>query len=189
MSLLLLAVAALGYAALQIQTLGATDDALIRTQSITLLHSAAEQIRINAVDNVINQTLISEQSFNNTSTNETASDVLAHYAKQFAIEPSVSTDTALASIDCQNQPCLPKDRATYDVLELKARAANIGVTLGLVACPNGQVTANNTAISSYCLVAAWNATTATRGDTSQDCFEAQLGGYSKEADCVFMEAY
>lgn len=181
--------AALGYAALQIQTLGSTDEALIRTQSITLLHSATEKIRINAVDNVVNHTMARQRETsnldsNNLVSNVTVSDMLAYYAKQFKKESS-----ELTPLDCRIKACAPKDIAINDVIELNKQSATIGVSLGMSLCPGIKAQVGTAQTYGYCLIAAWNETNPTQGSKTQDCFESDAGEYAKNADCIYMETY
>lgn len=175
-ALLLLAVAALGYSALQAQALKSTDESLTRTQALTLLRSAAEKIRTNGLGSTY--TLTIADSGGKTTT--TQDQILNYY------QTKINQSAIPAVISCTSNGdsgCSPKNMADNDVHQIRTNAAAIGVDIGMVICP-GTASAGKT----KCLVAAWNGTTPTKGSGGSDCMNA-AGIYRFNADCVYLEAY
>lgn len=161
-SLLLLAVTALGYSALQARSIASTDEAMVRTQAQIILSNAAERIRINSI----------------------SADVLSAY------QTHLTAATAPSTVTCSKAAkCTPEIVAKNDVAMLREQASAEGIKLGMVTCPGTTAT---TAAQTKCLVAAWNDThpivIATGSAVTNACFKED-GNYLSDADCVYMEAY
>lgn len=174
-ALLLLAVAALGYTALQAKALKSTDESLTRTQALTVLRSTAEKIRTNGLGSTYMLTTEAEDG----KSVQTKAQILDYYLK--ILNEDIGGPP---SGECTEKGCTPKEMADRDVYEIKKQADDIGVSLGMVVCP-GTAEAGKT----KCLIAAWNGTTPTAGDESTDCMNEESGAYRFNADCVYMEAY
>jgi|26BtaG_2_1085354.scaffolds.fasta_scaffold00258_8 type IV pilus assembly protein PilV len=172
-ALLLLAVAALGYTALQAKALKSTDESLTRTQALTLLRSTAEKIRTNGLGSTYELTVTE-----NGTTTKTKAQILDYY--QTLLNKAVATTAPAA---CADTGCSPEQMANHDVFNIKTQAQTFGINIGMTVCP-GTADAGKT----KCLVAAWNNTTPTLGAGSTDCMNA-AGSYRFNADCVYMEAY
>lgn len=170
-ALLLLAVAALGYLSLQAQSLGKTDESLSRTQAINLIHSAAEMIRVNAIDMSYSINLTAK-----TPNYNLKDTTITSYKNKL--------NGGLAGLgpvkDCLTYACTQQELVIYDVKQLLDKANSISVKLGMDACPGSA--------NSHCIIAAWKNTDAKMGAALPNCMKA-TGAYNFGADCVYMEAY
>lgn len=176
-ALLLLAVAALGYAALQTRALRSTDEALTRTQALTILNNTAEKIRTNGLQN--NYTLVVTPASGTTPETTTSGQIIEYYATQ--LNQSVGNITSHTCATAT--PCTPKDIADNDIIELKTIAGASGIKLGSVTCPSTSAKGATT-----CLVAAWGNTNPTMGSGTAHCMQSS-GAYNFSAECVYMESY
>lgn len=172
-ALLLLAVAALGYSALQARAMAKTDESLSRTQAINLMHSAVEMIRVNAIDMSYKVNLTA------TTPNYNLKDDIITYYKQ-----RLNGTVPLGPIkNCLTNACTQQELATYDIKQLKDQADSISVTLGMDICPG-----TTSKGKSHCIIAAWKNTEAKIGAALPNCIKS-TGAYNFGADCVYMEAY
>lgn len=173
-ALLLLAVAALGYTALQAKALKSTDESLTRTQALTLLRSTAEKIRTNGLGSTYELTVTK-----NGTTTKTKAQILDYY-QTLLNQPVAPSEPS----PCGATGCSPEQMANHDVYTIKTQAKSIGVDIGMTVCP-GTAKAGKT----KCLIAAWNGTTPTADAKPTDCMDKDSGAYRFNADCVYMEAY
>lgn len=180
-ALLLLAVAALGYSALQAQSIKSTDEALTRTHAINLMHNTAQKIRVNGID----ATYIKEITDKKTGkTTQTTDQILELYAEK------INLNTMPADVKCDNG-CTPSQQVTKDVRELwKASGGSEGtnddrdIRLGMDKCPGRAGNPSN----NYCLFAAWKDTEPKKGNASPKCMTEE-GAYLFNANCIMMEVY
>ena len=176
-SLLILAIAVLGFAAMQGQAIKATDESLERTQSLVMMRNMGEKIRLNPTAITAYQTAI------NTPT---------------ASEPAISC--GLYGSD--TTACTPAQLAAAEAYLYTQDMNNHGFTVNLHPCPStgGQTAAN--IMYSWCLISAWGNTKPTIGTDSNpehgmDCLTSQVtneddsitkgGIYHSGATCMFME--
>lgn len=181
-ALLLLAVAALGYSALQARSLQSTDESLTRTNAINLIRNAAEKIRTNGVDAVY---LARQNNPNNKTQNIDTVQILKLYATH------LNATSAPADVTC-NQGCTSEQQVIKDVRELwKTAGGTFGGTddrdikLGMETCP--YKSASNKS-NNYCIFAAWKDTNPRLGTDDNSCMNYS-GIYLFNANCVMMEAY
>ncbi|MBU5616827.1 type IV pilus modification protein PilV [Psychrobacter sp. TAE2020] len=178
-ALLLLAVAILGYSALQGQAIKATNESFERSQSIVIMRNIAEKIHANPFAIETYQTNI-----NNVDT---------------VTAPSIQCGLDGAAVTTL---CTPVQFAEAESYKIKANLQNYDFQIQMHPCPNtggngADVTSN--IMFSYCLISAWGNTTATVGsDEDTDCLTAtvidvddvveQVGGnYHSKATCMMME--
>lgn len=172
-SLLILAVAVLGFTAMQGQAIKATDESLERTQSLVMMRNMGEKIRLNPTAITAYQTAI------NTPT---------------ASAPAISC--GLYGSD--TTACTPAQLAAAEAYVYTQDMSNHGFTVNLYACPStgGQDATN--VMYSWCLISAWGNTTPTIGGNADiDCLTPQVanadttitlgGAYHPKATCMFME--
>lgn len=106
-SLLILAIAILGFAALQYRAGEATIEAGYRIQAINLARDLSERIRIN------------REEF------ETYKDELSTASKQRE-----------ASKNCDSEQCTAAELADFDIAQVVAKANVIGMTMNIMQCQN-----------------------------------------------------
>jgi len=171
-SLLLLAVAVLGFSAMQMSAIKATDESLMRTRSLTIMRGGAETMRTNpsgisAFKTAINSTL---DSINVDGTGITKDSCIKN------------TDTAPTAADS----CTIDQLATRDGLLINSYAGENDISIGMVpgGCPS---TSGNQ--ERQCFVASWGDTTVALDDTAADACANANGTYKNGAECFIMEAY
>lgn len=172
-SLLILAIAVLGFAAMQGQAIKATDESLERTQSLVMMRNMGEKIRLNPTAITAYQTAI----------NAPAANAPSKSCGLYGTNTSVCTPSQLAAAEAYLY--------TQDM-------SNYGFIVNLHPCPStGGETATNI-MYSWCLISAWGETTPTIGtDEDVDCLTSQIsnddnsitkgGTYHSGATCMFME--
>ena len=159
-ALLLLAVAALGYSALQARSIGTTDEAIMRTQAQIILGNAAERIR----------------------TNSASTTALAAYQTHLtaATLPTVVTCSTTTK-------CTPETIAKNDVVALRTQASAEGIRLGMVTCP-GTVSKAETKCLIAAWNDTHPIKASADSAETPPCIKED-GTYFANADCVYMEAY
>lgn len=176
-SLLILAIAVLGFAAMQGQAIKATDESLERTQSLVMMRNMGEKIRLNPTAISAYQTAI----------NAPATNAPGKSCGLYGTDKTACTSVQLATAEAYLY--------TEDM-------NNHGFIVNLHPCPStGGQTATNI-MYSWCLVSAWGNTRPTIGIDSNpeggmDCLTSQKtneddsitkgGIYHPSATCMFME--
>lgn len=189
-ALMLLAIAVLGFTAMQMTAVKATDESLMRTRALTVMRGAAEMMRANAEGIPAFKTAI-----NGTATTITNTD---------------TSNVAITKDSCISggtpASCTIKQLAVKDALTVKQYATDNELSVGMATCPNTRTTvtnADNTTTTTtsagqdrQCLIASWGDTdpifldTAVATDTTKDkpCADED-GIYSNGVQCFIMEAY
>lgn len=189
-ALMLLAIAVLGFTAMQMTAVKATDESLMRTRALTVMRGAAEMMRANAEGIPAFKTAI-----NGTATTITNTD---------------TSNVAITKDSCISggtpASCTIKQLAVKDALTVKQYATDNELSIGMATCPNTRNTvtnADNTTTTTtsvgqdrQCLIASWGDTdpifldTAVATDTTKDkpCADED-GVYQMGAQCFIMEAY
>lgn len=171
-SLLLLAVAVLGFSAMQMSAVKATDESLMRTRALTIIRGGAETMRTNP------------------------SGIAAFKAAVNGTSDSISVDgSAITKNSCMNHTstapvladfCTINQLATRDGLLMKSYAVANDVNIGMV--PNGcPGTSGSQEIQ--CFVASWGDTTVELSDSASDACANANGSYKNGAECFIVEAY
>ena len=166
-SLLLLAVAVLGYVALQSKALSATDESITKTNIITLVRDVADRVRYNP------------------SVMDDYQSSLAEYGKKF----ENSGTTAAPTPDCLTAVCNAKQQAAKDSFIAAQKAYRSGYQLAMVVCP----AAASGIMQTRCLIGSWGSTLPTIGsdtdpsDGSMDCIDGTAGDYHRGSECLIME--
>lgn len=158
-ALLILSIGILGFTALQIRAVAATDEAFNRVQAMNLARDLAERIRANRT------AITTYQSNLNTATqvDETA---LAANSK------------CLATTTCTNI-----QMANYDSAQIVSRAKVIGLSIKMPVCPG--ITNSTRA----CIYVAWNKTTPTDTTITSATACTKNGVYQSNSQCIVLEAY
>ena len=164
-ALLLLAVAVLGFSAMQITAIKATDETILRSQALSLMRGGAEMMRANP-DGITSF----RDALNDTETSIPVDD------DTITKDSCVTTGTTLKS-------CTVNQLAARDALALKAQASQSGVKVRADICP-----ATTTGQPLTCLIAAWGNTEPSFGTAANDCMK-ETGDYNIGVSCFVMEAY
>ena len=178
-ALLLLAVAILGYSALQGQAIKSTNESFERSQSLVMMRNIAEKIHANP-------------------------SAIATYAAQLnvaAVPTAPSNQCGLNGVAVTTL-CTPAQLATAESYKVRADLQNYDFQIQMHPCPNtggtGATAATNIMFS-YCLISAWGDTTPTIGVTADtDCLTSRVvddadvveqagGNYHPKATCMMME--
>lgn len=171
-ALLLLAVAVLGFSAMQMSAIKATDESLMRTRSLAIMRGGAETMRTNPAGIAAFKTAI-----NGTSDTITIDDKSITKASCLT-----SADTAPTAGD----GCNINQLATRDGLLLRSYASANDINIAMV--PNGcPGTSGNQELQ--CFVASWGDTTVELSDSASDACANASGSYKNGAECFIMEAY
>ena len=150
-ALLVLAIGILGFIALQYRSVEATSEAINRVQAMNVARDMAERIRVNR-------------------------DAIATYKTE---TETADSQTSFAK-DCTSEGCSAIELADYDVAQVTAKAAVLGMTVNMLGCPGNNDGRN-------CLYVAWGDTSATDGTTAGDCTNGTA--YVSTSTCVIMETY
>ena len=178
-ALLLLAVAVLGYSALQGRAIKATNESFERSQSLVMMRNIAEKIHANPF-------------------------AIETYETQINDMDSVTAPSTQCGLDgvAVTTLCTPVQLAEAESYKIKLDLQNYDFQIQMHPCPNTGGTGADAATNimfSYCLISAWGDTTATIGsDDETDCLTAQVavaenvaaqagGNYHSAATCMMME--
>lgn len=180
-ALLLLAIAVLGYSALQGQAIKATNESFERSQSLVMMRNIAEKIHANPFVVTTYESEINDM------------DSITAPTKQCGLDGVVVTATSF---------CTAAELAEAESYKIKVDLQDYDFQIQMHPCPN---TGGNGAdptdniMYSYCLISAWGDTTPTVGsDDEIDCLTARVvddqdvveqagGNYHSAATCMMME--
>lgn len=171
-ALLLLAVAVLGFSAMQMTAIKATDESIMRTRALTIMRGGAEAIRTNPTGISAFRTALNGDTDSVTIDGEAIT-------KDSCVQ---NTNTA----PTEELSCTISQLATRDGLLMKSYAADNDIDLGMV--PNGcPGTSGNQ--ERQCFVASWGNTTVQLDDSAANACADAEGTYKNGAECFIMEAY
>lgn len=161
--LALLAVAILGFSAMQMNAIKATDESLIRTDAMTAMRALSEEMRLD----------------------QNHRDI---YEEKIAALNTSDYSTFLGSLsvlesDCTSKACDKTHQIEYNIRRFSERLGEHQIMLGMANCP-GTIDAT----AKRCLISSWGATRPDFDGTSTSCATAQ-GAYMNGASCVILEAY
>lgn len=160
-SLLILAVAILGFSAMQMQSIKSTSESVDRSQTLLMMRSLAEKIRANP------------------SAIATYQDALNKvYADTFT-QPS--------NLCVGSTTCTATDIANAEVWKLKTQLTSTGLQMDLQPCPStggGGTTASTNVMYSYCLITAWGNTTPTIGTDNNPVKDPNIANDKGTMDCL-----
>lgn len=212
-ALMLLAIAVLGFTAMQMTAVKATDESLMRTRALTVLRGAAEMMRANidgipAFKTAINTATVTIDA---TTGEKNVNPITNNDTKNLpALDEETGTDQAITKDSCMTGgtpvSCTIKQLAVKDALTVKQYATDNGLKVGMATCPTKRTTTTSasgvaTTISTVgqdrqCLIAAWGDTDPifldepVASDTTKDkpCANEDAV-YNFGAQCFIMEAY
>ena len=171
-ALLLLAVAVLGFTAMQMSAIKATDESMMRTRALTIMRGGAENMRNNPNGIADFKTAINGSV-----------DTVTVGGKAIT-KASCTLNAATAPVAADS--CSLEQLATRDGLLLKSFAADNDISIGLL--PNGCPDTKGKQ-ERQCFVASWGDTTTTISDSVANACANVNGTYKNGAECFIMEAY
>ena len=199
-AVLLLSVAVLGFSALQVRAVSATDESLVRTKSLTLVRNLAEIMRAYpeayvtgggaAFVSVTPDTALAiptiQAIISSTATDNIKVDTktISRNGANNCLSNGTTTDADSKKIP--NKLCNISQLATRDALMVKQLAKDEGVELAVVTCPG---TTKQAIQQQMCIVTAWNGTKALLDDTDVKACAGANGVYKTGSQCLISEAY
>lgn len=212
-AVLLLSVAVLGFSALQMRAISATDESLVRTKSLTLVRNLAEVMRAYPDSYVTNDGTV----FTTVLPDKAGAVPIV---QAIASIPTLSTDTSgyysvkvdgtvintNGSNNCHStatvknaknelvpsQICSTNQLAALDTLLVKQMAREENIELAVVRCPAD--TGQEAIQQHMCIITAWNGTKPllidddNKGNNSNACADSK-GVYKIGSQCLISEAY
>lgn len=186
-SLLLLAIAVLGFVGLQLRAVGAANESLNKIQAMNIARDFAERIRINPYA----FTLLDKN--NAPITNDTTKSAYAKAVEEYrALTTSHTWGSCIGISDCTSA-----NMAIEDVKQVVDKANQQGMTINILPCAasitttdvNGESTTSSTNLNSgrSCIYVAWDTTTATEGSGNNDC--TLYGKLKDNSKCIVVETY
>jgi len=172
-ALLLLAVAVLGFSALNMVSVKATDDSVLIANANTLMRGLSEDLRLNPSSISIYQKNIQGVLGNVSSTKDYCAAVKDY-------------KTISVKRNCDSGSCTGVELSNYNSWRAMKQACNNGVLLNMITCPG----TDNKQLR-QCIIASWNGTDpvfGTSSDSSKACANAS-GIYHAGSDCLIMESY
>ena len=200
-AVLLLSVAVLGFSALQMRAVGATDESLVRTKSLTVVRNLAEVMRAYPEAYVTG----TGTTFASAASDESGAIPTIQAVVSSEATDTVKVDNADISILATGNNCLstaietdddgnktPKQSCTInqlaarDALMIKKTATDEGLKVTVVTCPG---TTTDAFQQQMCVITAWNGTKAILDDNDVDACAKANGTYKTRSNCLISEAY
>ena len=205
-AVLLLSIAVLGFSALQMRAVGATDESLVRTKSLTVVRNLAEVMRAYPEAYVTGsgttftsaspsdtgaqptiQAVVSSEATNTVKVDGTDISILATGNNCL----STAIDTDEDGNKTSKQSCTINQLAARDALMIKKTATDEGLKVTVVACPG----TTDAFQQQMCVITAWNDTEAVLDDNDDEtdentkaCADAK-GVYKTGSSCLISETY
>lgn len=187
-AVLLLSVAILGFSALQVRAISATDESLVRTKSLTLVRNLAEVMRAYPDAYVTG----SGTSFSSGSSTDTGAQPTIQAVVSSTAVDTVIIDTEEISINGDNNclstsaiPCNINQLVAREGLLIKKMATDSDIAISVATCPG---TSTASIQNQMCIITAWNGTQAIISDADDACATAN-GVYKLGSHCLISEAY
>ena len=158
-ALMLLAIAVLGFVALQLRAVEATAEGANRIQAMNIARDLAEKIRINRT-------------------------AMASYATALG---SV-TNQAATPTNCYTAFCTPEAKAGFDVNEAYLQADSLGMRLNMLSCP-GTANGRQCIYVAWGKTDAVDTTATTTGHTACTTSSSSSFSYNDSSTCIVMETY
>ena len=199
-AVLLLSVAVLGFSALQMRAIKATDESLIRTKSMTVVRNLAEAMRaypeayinddFKSVPLTAEKAVPTIQAVMSSSATTTVTidgkpiSILA--TANNCLSTEVITDPTNANKKIPKQPCNINQLAARDALMVKKIASEEGLKVAIVTCPG---TTEQAIQQQMCVITAWSDTKAILSDSDTAACATANGVYKIGSHCLISEAY
>jgi len=204
-AVLLLSIAVLGFSALQVRAVGATDESMMRTKSLTLVRNLSEIMRAYPEAYVTGSgTSFTRAMPSATGALPTVQAVVSSSAtasatvdgKQINITNNANGCLSTGTIEVTDknnvkkivpaQNCNMNQLAARDALVFKKQATDEGLAVNVVTCPGTTTQAIQTQM---CIIIAWNDTKALLSDSDAKACATTSGTYKTGSQCLISEAY
>ena len=199
-AVLLLSIAVLGFSALQMRAITATDESLVRTKSLTVVRNLAEVMRaypeayvtggatsFSDAASTDSGAVPTVQAIVGSSATETVTvggDVISILASG---NNCLSTEMVTTGGDnAPKQPCSLNQLAARDALMIKKMAADEDIDIAVTMCPGTTAQAIQ---QQMCVITAWNDTKALLDDGDTKACADSNGIYKTGSQCLISEAY
>lgn len=164
-ALFILAIAVLGFVALQLRAVNASVEAGNNVHATNIARDLAERMRVNRGSlKIYQQEANSASGYNGTLGDTPAPGTI--YAEK-----------------CKNKACEAATLAADDFDQVRQRAVDAGMDVTIRECQN----LNRTAFKRLCVYVAWGDTTPTNGAGNNDCTNGIA--YRPNAQCIIMETF
>ena len=199
-AVLLLSVAVLGFSALQMRAISATDESLVRTKSLTVVRNLAEVMRAYPEAYVTgNGTAFTSVASDTTNAVPTIQAVVSSIATETVIIDGKSVSilatgnnclsTEIITVDSKKvakQSCSINQLAARDALMIKKTATDESLKVTIVTCPGTTVQAIQ---KQMCIITAWSDTKAMLDNNDVLACANSNGVYKTGSNCLISEAY
>lgn len=172
-ALLLLAVAVLGFSALNIVSVKATDNSVLIANANTAMRSLSEDLRLNPSSIPTYQEDI-QSVFKKVSDSNSYCKAVDNYKTKSVVK------------NCDSESCSSEQLSKYNSWNAMKQACNSGVLLNMVDCPGTE----NKQLR-QCIIVSWSGTDPVLGDSTDDIKACanESGIYHAGSDCLIMESY
>lgn len=198
-AVLLLSIAVLGFSALQVRAISATDESLVRTKSMTVVRNLSEVMRAYPQAYVTGSgTTFVTAAASDTGAVPTIQAVIGSSAtntvKVDSDDISIAATDSCLSTDIKTvdgkkvakQACNINQLAARDALMVKKIAAEEDIKVSVATCPGTTAQAIQTQM---CVITAWNDTKAILDASDDDACADANGIYKTGSHCLISEAY
>lgn len=208
-AVLLLSIAVLGFSALQMRAISATDESLVRTKSLTMVRNLAEVMRAYPEAYVTGSgTTFTSATPDTTGALPTIQVVVSSTATETVtiahsitkpdgtvqeVSETISKDSCLSTEvetvggkKVAKQACSINQLAARDALMIKKLAKDEGIAINIVTCPGTSAQAIQ---QQMCVITAWNDTKAILDDSDDKACANANGIYKTSSHCLISEAY
>lgn len=172
-ALLLLAVAVLGFSALNMVSIKATDDSVLIANANTVMRGLSEDLRLNA-NNILTYQQDIQSVLSKVSDTKSYCDAVKDYK------------TASITKNCDSDSCTEEQLGKYNSWRAMQQACNNDILLNMITCPG-----TTDKQLRQCIITSWNGTNPVFGTSSASnkaCAD-ELGIYHAGSDCLIMESY
>jgi type IV pilus assembly protein PilV len=170
-ALLLLAVAVLGFSALQINALSATDESLVRSRAMSMSKQLSENMRLN--------TLATDDFMTELNTLNQGTNSITEYCAKVA-EASSGFDQN----SCKSDACSPDEIAALNTWQAAKLGCEQDIMLNMTTCPDmADINARQ------CIITSWGKTIPVLNDNEDNACGDSNGSYKVGSHCLIMEAY
>ena len=170
-AVLLLAVAVLGFSALQINAIKATDESLIRSRAMSISKQISENMRLNSSDTAAFATEFKKL-------NEGVSNITQYCNKV------VEKKKTLAGDRCKKDSCTVSEVAELNTIKAASLGCEKDIMMNMVSCPE-----MNDINARQCIITSWGSTLPILSEDNQKACGDEDGTYKRGSGCLIMEAY
>jgi len=170
-ALLLLAIAVLGFSALQMNALNATDESLIRSRAMSISKKLSENMRVNNLPT--NDFTVELKKLN-----QGVNNITEYCNKVTQANSDFSQDS------CKSAACTTKQIAALNTLQAAKLSCEQDIMLNMTACP--EMSGIN---ARQCIITSWSNTLPVLDSDNKEACGNSDGSYQIGSHCLVMETY